>query len=202
MDKEQSREVKIISEKRVFDKFHTLDEVIVQPSSLAHDGFAEPMSREVFYCGHASSVLPYIPETDEILLIEQFRFGAFYMDSENPWMLEMPGGIVDKGESPEEAAIREMLEESGAEVLDTEFITAVHTSPGSVADKAYLYCCRISPSTDTGIFGSHDEEIKSHKFPAKELIKMLDDGKINSGTTYSALSWFARNHDRLKEKWT
>lgn len=60
-------------------------------------GWTEPMSREVFERGHAAAVLPYDPDRDAVVLIEQFRIGGFAAGVE-PWLVEVVAGIIDKEE--------------------------------------------------------------------------------------------------------
>lgn len=57
-------------------------------------------------------VLPYDPQRDEVVLIEQFRVGAMGR-TDNPWLVEMVAGLIDKDEQPEEVAHREAEEEAG-----------------------------------------------------------------------------------------
>lgn len=65
-------------------------------------------------------VLAYDPWKDNIILLEQFRIGAYVNELESsstsdnsPWLLEIIAGIVEPGESCQEVAHREALEEAG-----------------------------------------------------------------------------------------
>ena len=62
----------------------------------------------------AVAVLPYDPKLGKVVLIEQFRIAAIH--EENPWLLELVAGIIDKDNSKEEIAILEAKEEAGLEV--------------------------------------------------------------------------------------
>lgn len=193
---------KIISREMIFDGYHKLEMFRVQPRSLSHDGWADEMEREIFYGKDIAVVLLYIPETDEILLNQQFRLGAQLAGVEDPFLMECAAGAVDEGETPEEAAKREAHEETGCEIIDLEYIGNSYSSPGCMAEKFYLYMGRIEKA-ESGIYG-HDEgeEIKTHLLPAKKVIEMLDAGEIANITTALMLQWFARNHERLRGKWT
>src|SRR5262249_48086283 len=80
-------------------------------------GWSGEMRREVFERGHAVAVLPYDPERDAVVMIEQFRIGAAAADMPL-WQLEFVAGIIDEGETPEAVARREAHEEAGCEILD------------------------------------------------------------------------------------
>ncbi len=194
---------KIISRKIEFDGWHRLETLVVQPASLRHDGQAEPMQREMYFCGMCVVVLLYLPETDQILLNEQFRVGPFVAGDPNPWLLECCAGMVDEGEGPEEAVRREAIEETGCHILDLEFIAKAYPSPGGTDETQMLYCGRVSKA-EAGHYGVEEEgeEIKTHLMPAVEVIRMLDTGKITNGATLTCLHWFARNYDRLRKKWS
>jgi ADP-ribose pyrophosphatase len=194
---------RIISRKMEFEGWHKLETIVVQPASLRHEGQAEPMKREVYHCGPVAAALLYLPETDQILLNEQFRVGAYVAGEPNPWLYECCAGLVDEGEEPETAMHREALEETGCHILDTEFIGKIYPSPGGSDESFYLYCGRISKA-EAGHYGLEEEgeEIKTHLVSASEAIRMLDEGRISNGATVICLHWFARHHERLRKKWS
>jgi len=194
---------KIISRKVEFEGWHKLETVVVQPASLRHAGLAEPMKREVYCSGTCAVALLYLPETDQILLNQQFRVGVFMAEGNNdPWLYECCAGMVDEGEDAETAVRREAVEETGCKILDLEFIGKTYPSPGGTDEIHMLYCGRIG-TAEAGHYGLEEEgeEIKTHLVSANEAIRMLDEGKITNGATVICLHWFARNHERLRKKW-
>lgn len=194
---------KIISRKVEFEGWNRLETVVVQHASLKSGEPMEPMKREVFCCGICVVTLLYLPETDQILMNEQFRIGAFMAGESNPWLYECCAGMVDEGEKPEEAARREALEETGCNVLDLEFIGKAYPSPGGTDEMYMLYCGRIN-SAEAGHYGlaEEGEEIRTHLISAAEAIRLLDTGKIINGGAIMCLHWFARHHDRLRKQWS
>lgn len=66
---------------------------------LFEGGWSKEIVREVFERGHAGAILPYDPQTDNVVLIEQIRFPAFE-SSETPWLLEIVAGMIEENESP------------------------------------------------------------------------------------------------------
>jgi ADP-ribose pyrophosphatase len=194
---------KIISRKVEFAGWHKLETVVMQHASLQDAAPVGPITREVMYCGTAVITLLYQPETDEILFNEQFRIGAFLAGDPNPWLYECCAGMIDANEAPEDAVRREAIEETGCEIHDIEFIGKAYSSPGGTDEVFMMYCGRIS-NAQTGHFGvaEEGEEIKTHLIPATEAIRLLDAGKITNGGTIMCLQWFARNHDRLRKKWS
>ncbi|HYD18837.1 MAG TPA: NUDIX domain-containing protein [Patescibacteria group bacterium] len=203
LDKAQTTpNAKIISQERVFDGYHKLDVVKVQPRSLKHGGWAEPMEREVMMVKDIAVVLLYIPETDEVLLNQQFRVGALIAGVEDPFLFECAAGAVDEGEKPEAAARREAFEETGCDITDIEYIGTAYSSPGCMAEQFFLYVGRIAKA-EMGIYGHEEEgeEIKTHLLPWKHVRDMLDKGAIANITAGYVLQWFARNHERIRNQW-
>lgn len=85
------------------------------------------IKREIFERGHAAVLLPYDPVRDEVVLVEQVRIAA-YDTSETPWLLEMVAGMIEEGESVEDAR-REALEEAGSVVGRTKPVLS-YSKPG------------------------------------------------------------------------
>ena len=200
---DKTQAAKIISREKIFDGFHTLEIIRLQPRSLRHDGFAAEMTRDYFSCRPYAAVLLYIPETDEILLNEQFRVGAYMAGADNPFLFECAAGMIDDGETPEQAARRETQEETGCRVLALEPIGSFFTSPGSIDEKAHLFIGRIGRPDKGDIFGMEEEgeEIRTHLFPSETVIAMLDRQEITNVSAAITIHWFARNKKRLLQKW-
>lgn len=193
---------KILSRKTIFDGYHKLEMFRIRPRSLRHGGWCEEMEREILFGRRIASVLLYIPETDHLLLNQQFRLGAMMAGAEDPFLFETAAGAVDEGETVEEAACREALEETGCAVRALEYFGKVYSSPGCLAEEFHMFVGCID-GAESGIYGHEEEgeEIKTHLLPAGSVLQMLDDGHIVNVTTALALNWFARNHQRLREKW-
>ncbi|MDY0010093.1 MAG: NUDIX domain-containing protein [Bdellovibrionales bacterium] len=202
-DAQQADFVKIIDRKVEFDGYHRVETITCQPKSLRHEGFAPPMTREVMYCNKIAAVLLYAPETDKIMLNQQFRLGALMAGCEQPFLFEAAAGGLDEGETPEDAARREAREETGAEITDIEFVSKAYTSAGCLAEEFHLFVGRIGAETASGFFGLEDEgeEIKTHFLPAADVIAMLDRGDITNAPSAILMHWFARHHTALRGRW-
>lgn len=199
----QARQYKITERRVVFEGYHHLEIAEMHPQSLRHEGWATPIQREIFHAGECAVVLLYHPESDSILMNEQFRAAPCIMGDENPWLLECCAGVIDEGETPEEAALRESLEETGMPILDLLPIAKVYPSPGTLAEIYHLFCGRIDDPQHGGVFGLEEEgeEIKTHLFPADELIALMDAGKITNAGALMCIQWFARHRVALRARW-
>jgi len=169
---------------------------------LFSGGCSPKIERECLERGHAVAVLPYDPQGDQVILIEQFRIGAL-ASSQSPWLLEIVAGIIGAGESKEQVAQRETLEEAGCQLLDLVPICEYLLSPGGCSETIALFCGRVDASQAGGVHGlaEEHEDIRVHVLPFKEVLGLLYNGNINSATAIIALQWLALNRKALLAKW-
>ena len=166
-------------------------------------GWTEVMTRELFERGHAAVVLPYDPARDAVVLIEQFRIGAYAAGLE-PWLIEPVAGIAEPGESPEQVARREAVEEAGCEIAELEPIGTVLSTPGGCSEVLHLYCGRVDSAGVGGLHGlEHEhEDIRAFTLPLDTALERLAKGEYNNASTVMTLQWLALNRERLKKKWS
>lgn len=165
-------------------------------------GWSHEITREVFERGHAAAVLPYDPVRDEVVLIEQFRVGA-YAAGFSPWLLEIVAGIIDPGETAEQVVRREAQEEAGLIIGEVERIADYLSSPGGASESVTLFCGRVDAATASGIHGHPDEGedilVRVHSYAAVE--QMLRTASVSNAVTLIALQWLALNRDGLRARW-
>jgi ADP-ribose pyrophosphatase len=165
-------------------------------------GWTDVMTRELFERGHAAVVLPYDPARDRVVLIEQFRIGA-YAAGLGPWMIEAVAGIVEPGETPEAVVRREALEEAGCRITALETIGQVMPSPGGSSEILHLYCGRVDSEGAGGVHGlDHEhEDIRAFSLPSDEALARLVRGEILNANAVMTLHWLALNRARLRKAW-
>src|SRR4029077_4726641 len=143
-------------------------------------GWSGEIEREVFERGHAVAVLPYDPAADAVVLIEQFRIGAF-VGGMAPWQTEIVAGIIEAGETPEDVARREAEEEAGAAIGALIPICRYLVSPGGASESVQLYCGRVDSKGLGGIHGlpQEHEDIRVEVRPFAVALAALNAGTIN-----------------------
>lgn len=191
--------VKIIKKTNYFQGYFRIDKY-----SLSHSGYNGTdikVDREVFERGHAGCVLPYDKNTDTIIFIEQFRVGAF-ISGLNPWLLEFPAGIIEKGETSEEMINREAKEEAGLTFSKLIFVQKYLASPGGSTETICLYLGLTDISKISGGGGviSEGEDIRTILIPRKEAFDMCKKGLISNASTIIALQWFELNYEKIVNK--
>jgi ADP-ribose pyrophosphatase len=170
--------------------------------TLSHprfEGGRVRIQRELLDRGDAVCVLLYDPKRDAVVLVEQFRAGAL-TKTDTPWLLELVAGIVEPGESAEDVARRESVEEAGVELAELIPITGYLPSPGGCDEWIELFCALIDAPESGGVFGLDEEgeDIKVHVIPAVDAFALVRQRVVNNAAAIIALQWLQLNHDRLK----
>lgn len=191
--------VKIVKKETVYDGYFRMDKYFLSYSQY-NGKMSEPVSREILERGHAVGIIPYDPKTDEVILIEQFRPGAF-LANENAWLLEIPAGIIEKGEDKKDVAVRETKEETGLEVIDIKPLLSHIATPGGCTETLQLYIAKVDANKAFDFAGLDEEgeDIKIIKTSVDEAIKLLDENKFFNATSIISMQWLALNRDKLKD---
>jgi ADP-ribose pyrophosphatase len=167
-----------------------------------HDGtWTPPYTREVFERGHAVAVLPYDPKLDRVVLIEQLRPPRL-LAGRAARELEIVAGIVEAGETDEQVAERELMEEAGLRPLSLRRLFSYFPSPGGASETIALYLAEVDAAEAGGYHGlaKEHEEIRVLAVPAQEAFRLLDRGAVENATAILALQWLALHHDSLRSE--
>lgn len=194
---------KILNEEMPFRGFFNVKTYTLQ-HTLYQGGWSEPVSREVFHRGNCVAVLLYDPNLDEVVIIEQFRAGAILKpEQEEAWLLEIVAGAMEDGETAEDVARREALEEAGCEIEDMIRINEFFTSPGGTSECLTLFCGKVDARDVGGIHGldHEDEDIAVTSLKFDEVWQLLQQERIVSAIPIIAIQWLYINRDDLRKRW-
>ncbi len=162
-----------------------------------------PQTREIVRSGRAVAVLLYDFNAHRLVLIEQFRIGAYLNGFHSPRILECVAGMIDEGEDPEQAARREVEEEVGHPVGRMEEAGSYLSSPGISDELVTLYIGSVDASIVGGEHGlaEEGEDIRTWVFTVEEAMALADTGKVANIVAQLALLWFARHGEALRQRW-
>lgn len=166
------------------------------------DGSLSPqVTRAAFISGDAVTVLPYDPLRDRVLLIEQFRAGPFARGDHQPWQLEAIAGRIDPGETAEEAARREAVEEANLSLGALLPVAGYYPSPGICAEFLYSYVALCDlPDDAAGVFGveGEAEDIRGHLIGFDDLMALVATGEAGNAPLLLSALWLQRERPRLR----
>ncbi len=194
------KDFKIINREVAYKGFFRLEKYQLR-HTLFQGGWGEEITRELFMRGNCVAVLLYDPNRDEVVLIEQFRAGAI-LNPDRAWLLEIVAGAIEEGETAEEVAYRESVEEAGCEIKELTLIKEFYTTPGGASERISLFLGIVDSSHVGGIHGLDDEheDILVSVVKFDDAFKMVEDGRIESGIPIIAIQWLYINRDKLRKK--
>ena len=194
-------DVEVVEREACFRGFYQLDRLHLRHRLFA-GGMGKLINRELFVRHDAVCVLPYDPQRDCVVLIEQFRVGAMGK-AQTPWLIELVAGLIDKVEEPEEVARREGEEEAGLTFSSLWPITRYFPSPGGSTEFVHLYLGRCSTVGVGGLHGLEEEaeDIRVTVWAYEDALQAVRDGRISNAASIIALQWLALNRAEVRGLW-
>ena len=196
------KDVELVSKETRFKGYFQVDEYVLKHRRF--DGeMGDSITREVFERGHAVVCLPYDPLRDEVVLIEQFRPGAYANGREECWMIETIAGIVEEGESFEDVAIRESIEEAGVAIDHLSLIGNFMPSAGGCSEQIVLFIARCDSSNVQGHHGlpEEGEDIRAFSTSFEGVYAAAMKGNFGNLPLNMALLWLANKREDLRSQW-
>jgi len=194
-------DVEIIAREKLYRGFFSLDLYRFR-HRLFNGEMSREVRREIFERGHASVLLPFDPVRDEVVLIEQIRIAA-YDTSETPWLLELVAGMIEPGESVEDVARREAMEEAGLTVGRTKPVLNYLASPGGTSERLSILVGEVDATQAEGIHGlvEENEDIRVHVVSREQAYQWVEEGKIDNAASVIALLWLQLHYQEIRQEW-
>ncbi|MCY0888162.1 MAG: NUDIX hydrolase [Alicyclobacillaceae bacterium] len=113
-----------------------------------------------------------LTEKDEIVLVKQYRHGI------GEFLLEIPGGMMEPGEDPREAIVREVAEETGYRSLESPILLGeFYPNPATSNNRSRTYLFQRAVCTEEQHLDS-TEELEVHLIPFHEFGAMIRSGEV------------------------
>ncbi len=137
--------------------------------------------REHVLAGDAAIIMP-ITDNNEVIMIQEPRTPI------GKTVLAFPAGMIEKGETPEEGAIRELEEETGYKAKNLKKIREVYPAIGYSNEKTIIFIARDLEKTQRNLDAT--EDIKVIKLPLDEVKRMLETNEIMTSSETVALMYY------------
>jgi 8-oxo-dGTP pyrophosphatase MutT (NUDIX family) len=141
---------------------------------------------------HSCNALVFNEHLD-ICLVQQFRFGTNTME----W--ELPGGLIEEDESPEQAVAREIMEETGLICRDISPIGRIPSNPVFMDHYVYHFAAYTHTQTQTIPRQDDGEWIRMRWFSVKEVFQLVKEGQVRHPHTLSALFYVSLHENYFKK---
>ena len=134
--------------------------------------------RELVLHRGAVALVPMVDD-QHVCLVRNHRYAV------DQTLLEVPAGTIDPGESPDQTAQRELLEETGYQAGRIRRIREWYVSPGVMNERMYLYLCEdLRPGP---VEHQLDEQLQAFVVAWEEAMAMAVDGRIDDAKSLLAL---------------
>jgi 8-oxo-dGTP pyrophosphatase MutT (NUDIX family) len=135
--------------------------------------------------GEWVNIIPVTPD-HRVVMVRQYRHGSRAVT------LEIPGGLVDSGDTPEEAAARELLEETGYRAEQWTKIGVANPNPAIFNNHCHTFLAQdIQKISD--LIPDQTEDIEIVLIPLADIPELIQTGKIDHAIVISAFTWYFLN---------
>ena len=124
---------------------------------------------------HGSAVIVPVFADGTVALVRQYRHAA------DKYLLELPAGSLNDGESPETGAVRELEEEIGVTASKIEKLTEFYVSPGFLTEKMFVFLA--TELTEVGQKLERDELLTIERLSFPRLFDLIRNGSIEDAKT-------------------
>ncbi|WP_281615584.1 NUDIX hydrolase [Flammeovirga sp. SubArs3] len=179
--------INVIDRKRAYNGFLSVDKVTFQHTKF--DGStSEILTREVVERNDAIAIFLYHPEEDNYWFVEQIRIPT--IRNGKGVLTECVAGLVDDGETAEQAAIREVEEEVGYSITTPKHISTFYSTPGGCSEKVVMFYSELKEKVaEGGGLLTEGEDIRIVKYSFSELKEMYSNKEIDDAKTLIGVQW-------------
>lgn len=134
--------------------------------------------RDIVSHNGSAVIIPFFAD-QTVAFVRQYRHAA------QKYLLEIPAGSIESGESPFECAEREIQEEIGYRAEKLELLTEFYVSPGFLSEKMFVFLA--TDLVEVGQNLDEDEFLSVEKYSFSQIYKMISDGEFEDAKTMLGL---------------
>jgi ADP-ribose pyrophosphatase len=162
------------------------------------DGTTTSLTRDVLRVAKVVGVIAVDPARNVVVLIRQFRIAA-HLAFGHGELVEIVAGHVERGETPEQAARRECIEEIGVAPRSLHSLFSFMPAPGINDEFATMFLAIVDSAEVPDRAGAAGESEDTHPMciDIDAALAALSAGKLHNGYLIIGLQWLALNRQRI-----
>ncbi|MEE8824211.1 NUDIX hydrolase [Lentilactobacillus sunkii] len=169
---------KILDDKNVYKgRVFSVDQLHIQTP----DGLK--IERDLIKTDPTITILALSPD-GQVVMSSEYRAGV------NGDSVSLPAGIVNPGETSEQAAVRELREETGYVATSVIKMTRITSSEGFMDQFADLMLIKFNPEERVQRHFDKDEFVNSELVPLDQVIEWIKEGKVNTAQAVSSIGYY------------
>ena len=149
---------------------------------LFRDAYRLPSGKQIddyYILERSDFVLTVACNAHGVVLVRQFR------PATGRWYWSLPAGYLDQGETAQQAAIRELREETGVKATEARLVSELHPLPGYLKSNAYVVVCAYT-GAELQVHDA-DEVAEAREFGWEQALALIRSGEINEMQAVAAL---------------
>ena len=181
--------VKILDTKILSNNWYTLKKITFD--YLKKNGVWQTQMRESYDRGNGAAILLYNPKNKTVILTKQFRIPTYLNGNPNGMMIEVCAGVLDQN-NPEDCIRKEVLEETGYQVLNVKKLFEAYMSPGAVTEILHFFSVEYDSSMKVEAGGGlehEQEDIEVLELDFNNAYQMISTGEIKDAKTIMLLQY-------------
>ena len=182
-----------IDSERLVEGFFTVDKILLR-HAMYSGGMSSPITR--FLLRRPDAVCAIVVNTDKAVMyfVNQFRIGPA-TKGDPAWMTELAAGVVDEGETPLQAVLREVEEELGYRAEGAEQFAMIYPSSAIISERIYCYYIEVTDDqkvSDGGGNPHEHEDLEIIEIPINGVDDFVREAQLTDAKTLYSLVWFQR----------
>lgn len=127
-----------------------------------------------------------------LLMVKQWRYGIDALS------VEFPGGVIDPGETAEEAARRELTEETGYVASKLKYIASFSPNPALMENRQYVFTARCEQKPSKKLKLDPDEFINVQLVKRSDVVKKFGKPPYDHSLHCAGLFYYLKNCGLIK----